>query len=108
MTKKNKGIIYECGWLNTEISISQVIFSNDIKTFKKIPPHQREEEIYLGPEFVSLPEEVQKNLSSFLIENGIDQQTVAFIEVMSLDKEQRLYMKWLTDVEGFVKDSEIL
>ncbi|CAI2376371.1 unnamed protein product [Moneuplotes crassus] len=107
ITKENKGIIYECTCLNTEVSISQVIFNNNIENFKKIPVTQREEAVYLGPDFVSMPEDIQKSLSNFLIDSGLDQETVAFVEVMSLDKEQRLYMKWLRDVETFVKGSEI-
>jgi len=101
-------MVYECTCLNTEISISQVIFSNDIDKFKRVPENQRDTEVYLGPDFVSLPEEIQKPLGSYLVNSGVDQQTAAFIEIMSLDKEQRLYMKWLRDVEGFVDESKIL
>ncbi|CAI2376525.1 unnamed protein product [Moneuplotes crassus] len=108
ISKDNKGIIYECTCLNTEVSITQVLFSNDIKSFKNIPTYHKEEEVYLGPDFVSLPESIQKHMSNFLINSGIDQETVAFVEVMSLDKEQRLYMKWLTDLERFVKSPKII
>lgn len=100
--------MFECTCVNTEVSISQVIFSNDVENFKKLSANQREDEVYLGPEFVSLPEQVQKSLSDFLVESGLNQQTVAFIEVMSLDKEQRLYMKWIQDTQNFVKGKNIV
>jgi hypothetical protein len=90
------------------VSISQVVYSSEIEKVKKLSANQREDEIYLGPDFVSLPEEVQKSLSDFLVESGLNQQTVAFIEVMSLDKEQRLYMKWLQDTQNFVKGKNMI
>jgi len=104
ISKDNKGIVYEWTSSNTELSISQVVFSNDIQTFKKIPSLERDEEVYTGPDFVSLNEDIQKGLSDFLIDTGIDQQTIAFIEIMSMDKEQRLYMSWLQDVQKFIRN----
>lgn len=84
------------------------MFTNDMEKVRKIPDHLRDEEYYTGPDFVSLDESIQKGLSSYMLDMGIDQQTTAFIEVMSIDKDQRLYMKWLQDVQKFVKNSNVL
>lgn len=64
--------------------------------------------MYMGPDFVSLEQEIQSGLIQFLLDHGIDQQTTAFIEVMSLDKEQRLYMKWLQDIQDFVTNEDVV
>lgn len=84
------------------------MFSNDIAKHKKIPRSELEDHVYLGPDFVSLDEEIQKGLSEYLINTGLDQPTVAFIEVMAMDKEQRLYMKWLQDINKFIKEGNVL
>jgi complement component 1 Q subcomponent-binding protein len=84
------------------------MFSNDIAKHKMIPRSELEDHVYLGPDFVSLDEDIQKGLSEYLINNGLDQPTVAFIEVMAMDKEQRLYMKWLQEVNKFIKDGSVL
>ena len=81
--------------------------TNDVQKFKKTPQHERSDHFYLGPDFSSLPDDLQITLSQYLIDNGIDQQAVAFVEVMSLDKEQRLYLKWLQDVQSFVKNDKV-
>lgn len=100
-------MVYEWTSNDTELSIGQVVHTNDVEKFKKTPLHERSEYFYLGPEFASLNDELQLTLSQYLVDNGIDQPTVAFIEVMSLDKEQRLYLKWLQDVQSFVRDDKV-
>ena len=35
---------------------------------------------------------------------GVNEHMGAFIECMSLDKDQRLYMKWLKDVARFINE----
>ena len=100
--RNNNAMVFEWTSSDTELSIGQVIHTSDVEKFKKIPQHDRSDHFYLGPDFASLSDDLQITLSQYLIDNGIDQKTVAFIEVMSLDKEQRLYLKWLQDVQNFV------
>jgi complement component 1 Q subcomponent-binding protein len=35
---------------------------------------------------------------------GVDEHLGAFVEVMSLDKDQRLYMQWLKDLKSFINE----
>ena len=34
---------------------------------------------------------------------GINEHLAAFVECMSLDKDQRLYMNWLSSIKGFIE-----
>lgn len=59
---------------------------------------------YVGPAFSELDVEFQNEFIKFLSEDlGINLQVLKLIEVLSQDKEQRLYMKWLRDVSEFFK-----
>mmetsp|Transcript_36901 Transcript_36901/g.42406 ORF Transcript_36901/g.42406 Transcript_36901/m.42406 type:complete len:83 (+) Transcript_36901:476-724(+) len=79
------------------------------RSTNKTPNNDRAKTFYMGPDFSSLSKKIQISLSQYLIDNGLDQQTVAFIELFSLDKEQRLYMKWLKDVQSFInKDNRVV
>ena len=100
----NKGLVYECSCSDTEVSISNVYLTNDVISHKKIPSIERGDYLYLGPDYASLSSNVQNGLAGYLIDAGLDQQTVAFIEVMSLDKEQRLYLNWIQGLKTFVED----
>ena len=35
---------------------------------------------------------------------GINEHLAAFVECMSLDKDQRLYMRWLSSLKSFIKN----
>lgn len=84
------------------------IQSKILKCINKLPVLQKSDALYLGPDFSSLNEEIQEGLGQYLIECGLDQETAAFIELMSLDKEQRLYLKWLQEVKSFVSSNKVL
>lgn len=59
---------------------------------------------YAGPEFTTLDERIQNAITQMLEGYGIDEHLAAFVECMSLDKDQRLYMQWLGDLKGFVDE----
>ena len=59
---------------------------------------------YPGPEFNSLDERVQTGIMEYLEGFGVNEHMGAFIECMSLDKDQRLYMQWLKDVSKFINE----
>lgn len=35
---------------------------------------------------------------------GVNEHLAAFVECMSLDKDQQLYMRWLSSVQSFVQN----
>ena len=38
----------------------------------------------------------------FLDSLGVNEELASFVEVLSLDKDQRLYLKWLKNVNTFL------
>ena len=57
---------------------------------------------YAGPDFSTLDERIQTSLTEYLEGYGINEHLAAFVEVMSLDKDQRLYMQWLSNLKDFI------
>ena len=60
---------------------------------------------YSGPDFSTLDERIQNAISEYLEGFGVNEHMSAFIECMSLDKDQRLYMDWLSNLRNFVGGS---
>ena len=56
----------------------------------------------MGPDFSTLDERIQQSFMEFLGDVGINEETGSFIEVMSFDKDQRLYLNWLKNVKNFL------
>ena len=62
---------------------------------------------YSGPDFSTLDERIQNAISEYLEGFGVNEHMSAFIECMSLDKDQRLYMAWLGNLKDFVSNEWI-
>ena len=66
------------------------------------PRFERQLKSYTGPEFNTLDERIQTSLSEYVQGYGINEHLAAFVECMSLDKDQRLYMAWLGQIKEFI------
>ncbi|KAM3136646.1 hypothetical protein pb186bvf_011282 [Paramecium bursaria] len=105
LTKSNGStLVYECSSFGSEIQINGVSITKDVQAHKKIPTYQRGLDSYEGPEFSTLDERLQQNLLEYLKNFGVNEELAAFIEHYSLDKEQRLYMRWLEQLKTFLKN----
>lgn len=90
--------------MDTEISYNSIQVSDDINKEKAIHRYERSLRSYAGPDFSTLDERIQASLSEYLAGYGINEHLAAFVECMSLDKDQRLYMQWLSDLKDFVNN----
>jgi hypothetical protein len=90
--------------MDTEISFNNVITSDDIEVQKKIHRFERQIRGYAGPDFSTLDERIQTALTEYLEGFGINEHLAAFVECMSLDKDQRLYMQWLSGLKDFINE----
>lgn len=97
-----KGLVIDCACFNSELSINYVTAVEQPEKYARESRLSRAPDQYLGPEFGTLEERVQVAMQDFLQGLGLDDEVVTFIEIYSLDKEQRLYMNWLDDVEAFL------
>ena len=96
------GIVAEATTMDTEIAINNVLCTQDVNRLKSLSRFERSLNEYIGPDFQTLDERIQQSLNDYLEEFGVNEYLAAFIESMSLDKDQRMYMAWLSDLKDFV------
>jgi len=97
-----KGLIVEATSMDTEISFNSVSLSDNVSAQKAKHRFERQISGYPGPDFSTLDERIQTSLTEYLTGFGINEHLAAFIECMSLDKDQRLYMQWLSNLKDFI------
>lgn len=98
----NTGLAFECTTMDTEINFMNVQHSDDIATHMQQHRFERQLKSYSGPEFNTLDERIQTSLAEYMQGFGVNEHLAAFVECMSLDKDQRLYMKWLGQIKEFI------
>ena len=92
----------EATTMDTEINFNNVMFTDDVPKMKKLPRYERSMSEYNGPDITTLDERIQSSITEYLEGYGINEHLAAFVECMSLDKDQRLYMKWLSSLKEFM------
>ncbi|KHN93811.1 glycoprotein suaprga1 [Metarhizium album ARSEF 1941] len=86
------------------IVVDNMFFYEDAKVAKVESPesaHKRAD-VYPGPPFGSLDEDLQVLMERFLEERGITQAMAVFIPDYVDVKEQKEYLRWLSNVKDFV------
>lgn len=96
------GLVVEATSMDTEISFNSVNATDDVNAQKQIHRFERQIKGYPGPDFSTLDERIQTSLTEYLEGFGVNEHLAAFVECMSLDKDQRLYMKWLSNLKEFI------
>ena len=69
------------------------------KTVEKV--HERQD-LYVGPPFSNLDEDLQVLLERYLDERGINTALAVFVPDYIDMKEQKEYLRWLSNVKDFV------
>jgi complement component 1 Q subcomponent-binding protein len=69
------------------------------KTAEKIAERQ---DLYVGPPFGNLDEDLQVLLEQYLDERGINTALAIFVPDYIDMKEQKEYLRWLSNVKDFV------
>lgn len=97
-----KGLVVDATSMDTEIAFNNVMVADDITRIKSMARFERSIQEYNGPDFTTLDERIQTSLTEYLEGYGVNEHLAAFVECMSLDKDQRLYMRWLSKLKVFV------
>lgn len=97
-----RSLVIEATSMDTEISYNSVSVVEDVSAVKAIHRFERQIKGYPGPDFSTLDERIQTSLTEYLEGFGVNEHLAAFVECMSLDKDQRLYMKWLSNLKDFI------
>ncbi|OMJ79710.1 hypothetical protein SteCoe_20231 [Stentor coeruleus] len=100
---KKEGIVYECVSAQSEIQISNIVYSDDVNTTEKISTYNSMNE-YRGPDFTTLDEKLQTAFVEYLKTHGVNEDLAVFVETYSIDKEHRLYMEWIGKMKDFINN----
>lgn len=105
------GLLIDAVAVDNKIHITQINHSTEIealenKTFNfkqvdtKLSSFLKEE--YAGPHFYTLDKELQKSFSELLENLGLDDQIASVVSVLSVEKDQELYLNWLKTLNKFI------
>lgn len=89
---------------NGGIVVDNMHYFDDAKIAKVESPeaaHKRAE-IYPGPPFGTLDDDLQVMVERYLEERGISQTLAVFVPDYVDVKEQKEYLRWLANVKGFI------
>ena len=86
------------------IVVDNMFYYDDVKVAKVDSPEaaQKRADVYPGPPFGSLDEDLQVLMERFLEERGITQAMAVFVPDYVDVKEQQEYLRWLSNVKAFV------
>ncbi|KAH7156851.1 glycoprotein suaprga1 [Dactylonectria macrodidyma] len=86
------------------IVVENLFYYDDSKVAKVESPEaaQKRADVYPGPPFGSLDDDLQVLMERFLEERGITQALAVFVPDYVDVKEQREYTRWLSNVKGFI------
>jgi complement component 1 Q subcomponent-binding protein len=102
---KNKGLLSIDATANDgQIVVENMFYYDDVKIAKGETGDaaQKRSELYPGPPFGSLDEDLQVLMDRFLEERGINQALAVFVPDYVDVKEQTEYVRWLGNVKAFV------
>ena len=88
--------------MDTEIAFNNLLVTNNMQKLRNLPRFERSMGEYNGPDFTTLDERIQTSMTEYLEGFGVNEHLAAFVECMSLDKDQRLYMQWLANLKKFI------
>lgn len=86
---------------NSSLTINTFHYADNIQEYE-LDFFNGKLKLYPGPEFQTLDEKFQQELLIFIKQLGIDDDLCSFIDVISIDKEQRLYSNYLKKLNNFI------
>jgi complement component 1 Q subcomponent-binding protein len=95
------GLLVTGSTIDNSYEFQKVEFAEDVDELYNNYIQQKQVDIYTGPDFNSLDERLQAEFNDFLSSLGINEELASFINVLAQDKDQRLYKRWLENVNKF-------
>lgn len=94
-----KGMTYFC---NTQQGEGHRFIVGNVKTWTATAERDNVG-AYNGPDFEDLDDKLQEAMDEFLGEVGVTDEVFDFIDASAVDKEHREYMRWLENLNTFMK-----
>ncbi len=95
------GILIDGSTIDTSYEFNTLQFADDVTALYTDYVNQKPNDQYTGPAFNTLDERLQTEFNEFMSSLGVNEELMSFINVLSVDKDQRLYLKWLKNVNSF-------
>lgn len=104
VTKKggHGGMLVVGTTLDTSFEINIVQYSDNVNELHQKYVQQTNVDYYTGPQFDSLDERLRTEFTEFLTSLGITEELMSFINIYANDKDQKLYLHWLKNVNKFI------
>jgi complement component 1 Q subcomponent-binding protein len=96
---QKSGILVYATLLDNSIEYNSIIFSDKVEELFK---NGSQSDDYMGPDFHTLEEKLQEEFQNYFESLGINSELASFIQVLTVDKDQRLYINWLKQVNNFL------
>jgi hypothetical protein len=97
----SKGVLIDASSIDTSYEFNSIQYSEDVNALHNDYINQRTVDNYTGPAFNTLDDRLQTEFTEFFGSLGINEELMSFINVLSVDKDQRLYLRWLKNVHKF-------
>lgn len=97
---QKSGMLVYATLIDNSIEYNTIIFSEKIDEIFNNEGQNTDD--YMGPEFQTLDERLQEEFQNYFENLGINSELASFIQVLTVDKDQRLYLNWLKEVNNFI------
>lgn len=98
-TKTGAGVTFSC---QTQAGDGHRFVVGNIAVFTS-KEEKESPSAYKGPDFEDLDVNMQQACADYLMEQGVDAALCDFIDASAFVKEQREYMRWLTNMKNFLE-----
>ena len=104
LTRNNKpsGLFIEAVTIDSSVNVNQIHFSENISEYAKNFLDSKVNLSYSGPEFGTLDEKLQQEFLDLITGLGVNDELGSFIEVVAVDKDEKLLMDWMKNVKNFL------
>ena len=100
---EKSGLLVDATLIDASFEFNNVQYHEDVNVaYDNFYVQNKMTDNYTGPEFNTLDERLQSEFSEFLSSIGINEELGSFMQVLSVDKDQRLYLGWLKNVKKFL------
>merc|ERR1711957_262385 len=86
--------------IDNSIEYNTILFSEKVEEIFNNEGQNTDD--YMGPDFQTLDEKLQEEFQNYFEGLGINGELASFVQVLTVDKDQRLYLNWLKNVNKFI------
>lgn len=88
--------------IDSSVNVNQIHFSENISQYNENFLAAKVIENYTGPEFGTLDEKLQQEFLDLFTGLGINDELGSFIEVVAVDKDERLHVDWMKNTKNIL------